>query len=119
MLKLNRYTQWISALKEANLSASQWLGLLTIPFSERRVKKREWTRRMSQCVRCPVYNPDAKTCGLCSCYMPIKAMFKDQECAGEIDGVVAARGWSDAARTSKALHLILTNYREEEQNEQN
>lgn len=119
MLKLTRYKQWISALKRANLSASQWLGLLTIPFTERRVKKREWARRMSQCVRCPIYNKDERTCGLCDCYMPIKAMFKKQRCAGEIDGVVAARGWSDAARTSKMFHLILENQKKEDKNESN
>lgn len=48
---------------------------------------------MSQCLRCPIYNREHKTCMLCECYMPIKASFAKQRCAGEIDGVSSARGW--------------------------
>lgn len=95
MLKLNRYTQWIQALRRANLSPRQWLTLLTIPFTERRATRRTWRRRMSQCVRCPIMDRDHKTCMLCECYMPIKAMFAEQSCAGEIDGVSSARGWDN------------------------
>lgn len=93
MLKLNRYKQWIQALRRANLSPRQWLTLLTIPFTERRATRRTWRRRMSQCVRCPIFNKETKTCMLCDCYMPIKAAFAEQRCAGEIDDVASARGW--------------------------
>ena len=48
---------------------------------------------MSQCVRCPIYNKNNKTCMMCRCYMPVKAMFEDQECAGIADGIPVARGW--------------------------
>ena len=94
MLKLNRYKQWIQALQRANLSLRQWLMLCTIPFTERRATRRTWRRRMSQCVRCPIFNKEHKTCMLCDCYMPIKAAFAEQQCAGEIDGVSSARGWT-------------------------
>ena len=44
-------------------------------------------------MRCPNFNASQKTCELCGCYMPVKAMFSGVECDGEIEEENAVTGW--------------------------
>lgn len=106
MLKLKRYQQWIQVLRQANLSPIRWAKLLAIPFTEERATKTVWRHRISQCTRCPIFDKNQKKCLQCECYMPIKAMFAEQQCAGEIDGVLAARGWSESRESMSTLDIF-------------
>jgi len=92
-MKIKRIFEWAQAVRAARPNLPALVSMALIPSKEGVAPKRTWHHRMHQCVRCPIYGQAKKTCGLCGCYVPIKAMFKDQECPNQIEDSPFLRKW--------------------------
>ena len=92
-MKTERIFEWLRAVRASRPNLPALISMALIPVREDPAPKKIWHHRMHQCLRCPMYGQKTKTCGLCGCYVPIKAAFRDQECPNLIEDSPFLRKW--------------------------
>lgn len=92
-MRPKKYAQWLEVLREEGRSLTwrDWLAMLWLGISGRRVARQEWRRRLRVCRVCPIYDPPLRRCRKlhdgralgCGCWVPLIAWFKPKCWADE------------------------------------
>lgn len=88
-LKWRRYREWAAVVAQEGRSIKIYvlIRMVLSALAGGLVSRREWRARMRACMRCPIYDRARHACrdtygrGTgCGCWMPIKAMFRGNQC---------------------------------------